>query len=1088
MRIFTRLFLLCTAVFLLNCNNAAAQTFKKGGQSINRSINSTPSSTKLNFNNISAYVYNNGWMDITPGGYVGFIYPKGSSKGCYFQSGFLWGGSIEDYWAVGGSTYRSGLQPGRILSDGTAENPNLASVRIYRVRSDYKDFTDAAGMAALYADEIADEGKTAEEIFTQYDLDWKEWPAQSGAPYIDKNGDGVYNPAIDIPGVSEEPCQTVWYAANDLDAVTTQYLYGSLPMKIEMQATFFAFKTSGTLGNTLFKKYKVINKNSKKIENMYFSMWSDPDLGSPFDDLVGCDTTLNLGFVYNNTNHDEIYGTTPPSSGFVIVQGPVVASSASDSARLGGKLKKGYKNLGMSTFYYFSGGSSADYSDPSPASYTGGALSWKNIFEGKLSRSGNPIINPSTNKVTMFPLSGDPIAGTGWLDSRAGDRRMAVVTGAFTMNPGDTQEIVFAQIASGGTTGMDRLASLNALKYYSYMVPMIYNNSGFPTPPPAPVVKVSEMDNSLILTWSDQASYTAIESFNKFGYKFEGYNVYQMPSATAPLSEGVRIATYDIINGVSTIVSPVINTSLNIIENKITAYGTDSGISRSIRITDDKISGASTLFNGSKYYFTVTAYAYSPKQGVLPKVMESSFFTIVTGMPQSALPGVRYNSAIGDEITAVHSAGEGLGSVALKVFDPTKVTGHNYQIRFENTAPTDSTPVVKWFVKDIATDKDVLTNQTVYGGVDVITGETTGANVSNADGLNINVAGSTAAPVWIESVTLNGIPLTKYNGTFYKEYDNNNYDLLSAYWAGATGGTSYGFIDFPGKGSREPALLKNDIELRWTGIREIKTVNGVNVDVVTSGGSMATLWAASSYALKDHPLNPKYGVSNDPFLIRIPFEVWDVENNVQITCLIKDRAGKLTDNPLQPFNLKNKMYVDFLNLPYNQTTVFNPAAVDLTWMKKLSWALTFMSANYTRGDVIRLNIDNPLSIADKFTFTGPTITNSTELAKEDADKINVFPNPYYGLDPDAVSSSEERVTFTHLPQRAIIKIFNISGQLVKVISKEETGQYQIWNLRNGSGERVSSGIYVAHIELPDLGKVKTLKFVVIQGQRYKAGF
>jgi hypothetical protein len=1085
MKNFTKLFLLCITALLLYFSNIAAQIPKKGVRGVQRSISGTPSSTKLNINNISTYVYNNGLMDVSPAEDVGFIYPKGSGKGAFYASGFLMGGTIDDYWSVSGSTYRSGLQPGRILGDGTAENPNLASVRIYRVRSDYKNFTDAAAMALLYADEIADEGKTAEEIYSQYDLNWKEWPAQYGAPYIDKDGNGVYNPAIDIPGVSEESCQTVWYAANDLDAAATVNLYGSLPMKIEIQATFFAFKTSGALGNTLFKKYKVINKNSKKIENMYFSMWSDPELGGAFDDCVGCDTTLNLSFVYNNTNSDEIYGATPPSSGFVIVQGPVVASS-SDSARVGGRLKRGYKNLGMSTFYNFNGGTTADYGDPSPASYTGGALSWKNIFEGKLSRSGNPVINPATNRATMFHFSGDPVAGTGWLDPRAGDSRMATVSGAFTMNPGDTQEVVFAQIASGGTSGMDRLASLNALKYYAYSVQMAYEGSCWPTPPPAPSVEVSEMDNSLILSWSKQSSYSPIEAFNKFGYKFEGYNVYQLPSAKASLSEGIRIATYDIINGITTIVSPVINAPLYIKEEKITAYGTDSGISRSIKITDDKITGASTLINGSKYYFTVTAYAYSPNQNILPRVMESSF-KVVTGTPQSTLPGVRYNSTIGDQITAIHSAGEGLGSVALKVFDPTKVTGHNYQIRFENTASENQAPAIKWFVKDITTDKDVLTNQTVYSGVDLITGEAAGANVSSADGLNINVAGSATVPEWIESVTLNGTPLAKDDLASYKEYSNSNYDLVSAYWADATGGTSNGFINFKGKGSTDPVLLQNDIELRFTGVREVKNVNGINVDVVTSGGSLATLWSASLYELINHPLNPDFGVSGAPFLVRIPFEVWDVENNVQITCLIKDREGKLTDGVFQPFNLLGRMYVDFLNLPYNQITVYNPAASVLTWMKNLSWALTFWRTKYTRGDVIRLNIDNPLTIDDKFTFTGPTITNSIELAKEDADKINVFPNPYYGLSPEDVSTSEERVTFTHLPQRANIKIFSIAGQLVRIINKEETGQYMNWDLRNSSGERVSSGIYVAHIELPDLGKVKTLKFAVIQGQRYKAG-
>ena len=37
---------------------------------------------------------------------------------------------------VGGSAYRSGLQGGKIISPGIAEDPNDPHVRIYRVRPD----------------------------------------------------------------------------------------------------------------------------------------------------------------------------------------------------------------------------------------------------------------------------------------------------------------------------------------------------------------------------------------------------------------------------------------------------------------------------------------------------------------------------------------------------------------------------------------------------------------------------------------------------------------------------------------------------------------------------------------------------------------------------------------------------------------------------------------------------------------------------------------------------------------------------------------------------------------------------------------
>ena len=75
-----------------------------------------------------------------------------------------------------------------------------------------------------------------------------------------------------------------------------------------------------------------------------------------------------------------------------------------------------------------------------------------------------------------------------------------------------------------------------------------------PVPPPAPVVTVAELNNQIVLDWSkDNARVKLTEDSDSKGYKFQGYNVYQLPTASSSPSEGVRIATYDIIDGVGKI-------------------------------------------------------------------------------------------------------------------------------------------------------------------------------------------------------------------------------------------------------------------------------------------------------------------------------------------------------------------------------------------------------------------------------------------------------------------------------------------------------------------------------------------------------
>jgi hypothetical protein len=96
----------------------------------------------------------------------------------------------------------------------------------------------------------------------------------------------------------------------------------------------------------------------------------------------------------------------------------------------------------------------------------------------------------------------------------------------------------------------------------------------------------------------------------------------------------------------------------------------------------------------------------------------------------------------------------------------------------------------------------------------------------------------------------------------------------------------------------------------------------------------------------------------------------------------------------------------------------------------------------------------------------------------------VFPNPYIGFNPQEVNKYERFVTFTHLAPSANIRIFNLAGILVRTIVKNNSEQFQQWDLRNEDGFPVSAGMYIAHIEFPDLGKTKILKFAVIPEQQY----
>ncbi len=120
--------------------------------------------------------------------------------------------------------------------------------------------------------------------------------------------------------------ETLFFVANDLDTARSLYTYGSNPIGLEFQATTFGYN-SELLKDVVFKKFKIINKSSESITDMYLTYWTDDDLGYAGDDYVGCDTLLNLGYTYNGDNNDvDYYGTPPPAVGHLFVQPPIISA------------------------------------------------------------------------------------------------------------------------------------------------------------------------------------------------------------------------------------------------------------------------------------------------------------------------------------------------------------------------------------------------------------------------------------------------------------------------------------------------------------------------------------------------------------------------------------------------------------------------------------------------------------------------------------------------------------------------------------------------------------------------------------------
>ncbi len=469
-----RYFLMLFLVLLMRTGLSSENI--QGNKKLPADVKGSPTRTYLNINTISTQFSNDGTADIDISGNSGFVFPKGSGKTCVFQSGLIWGAKVEgdNQVQVGGSAYGTGLQAGKIVSAGFAEDPALTKNRIYRVRADV-----FPGASVDLSSEAALEGKSASALYDQYILDWNEWPIADGAPYwIDVDGIITGVKMAVIPGVKGAN-QTIWFVANDLNANLTKGLYGTQPLGIEYQATYWAYNKSGALGDVIFRKYKLINKSNTPFTNMYISMWADPDVGTATDDFVGCDTSLSLGYAYNASSVDLVYDPLPPPAvGFQLLEGPIVNGSSLDTAYFGDRLIIGKKNIPMTAFYYFTNGD-ASVTDP-PTGSASGATQFYNFFQGRVGLTGELFQNPQ-NQSTTFALSGDPVTKTGWIDGQLrpeGDRRLGLSCGPIYMAIGDTQEVIYAESAflNRVVTPNANLSNVNSLKDLAGNLMHVYKN------------------------------------------------------------------------------------------------------------------------------------------------------------------------------------------------------------------------------------------------------------------------------------------------------------------------------------------------------------------------------------------------------------------------------------------------------------------------------------------------------------------------------------------------------------------------------------------------------------------------------------
>lgn len=1021
---------------------------------------------RIDVNSLNMFVSNNGSFAYNLGaGDSGFFYPKGTDKSAIYASGLWLGANIistvpDTSLGTVVAEYSMEYGPGAMTDlstwDNTADPLNIVYkvVRFTGERNESGNLVDTMHVTREANDAAFEDGLVHHS--------WSEYmagAAPKGAPWklyrLEDTSTPAAGDSLDVPGPDVIGDMMLWAVYNDANPANhTNDAGGSVPMGIEIQQTTFAFNRQGALGNTVFMSYKLINKGSNTLEDMYISQWSDPDLGGSAgytDDLVGCDTlpdgtgkARSLGFVYNSTNNDGGYGAAPPAVGYDFFRGPNVAADGDPPVY-----------LGMTSFNKYINGTDPASTDETYAYMRG------------LDLHGDPVFDPYGVE-TRFNVAGDPVSptpGVSWLDAVPADRRMMLSTGPFTMHPGDEQ-IVTCAIVVG--QGKNRLSSVSALRFNDEFAQDAFDKDfDLPSPPVQPNVNASTDHGEITLSWNAESR----TNYTEPGYAFEGYNVYQGATVAGPWT---LIGTYDEINGTRVIYDRVFDVeSGQLIPNYPTAFGSDAGVRFSHTITADAVKGG-PIYDGTEYYFAVTSYSYNPDG--LPKVLENAQ-EVVRVIPQRAAAGTDLATASATPVTYLQkdtSKPPATDVVSVEVVNPELVTGHAYKVTFEPTSPlfsgnvgTDTATVLyAWTLTDSTTGEVKFSGQLNRRG---------DPDYRVVDGIKVTVTGK-YFPLFQDGVYLD-------NNTAHRRALTGVNWGLPGFFNGAGSGW-----DFFG-GTIDPAAQPDSfttVELHFSHTATQKAYRFLRRQLADGTGQGGYDYAGH------HTVN---------------MQAWDVVNNVQLDLAFVEKVVVDEDGTIQPPAAQvatfdstwapttdatgDREYLFVIRRPYSDTPKAE-IAQDATLVSDVLPLMWFLGARMRAasdviddGDGFRWIWANPAKDNDVYAFnTSALVQGDASVAKANLNRIRAVPNPYYAHSAYEINQFSRKLRFVNMPEQCTVRIFNLSGQLVRTLQKTSAATSILeWDLETANALPVGSGVYIFHVEVPGVGDYTGRVVVFMEKER-----
>lgn len=935
--------------------------------------------------------------------------------------------------------------------------------------------------------------------------EWQLWKdaVKLGAEFYDGDNDGYYDPV-------DKNDNGVWDFDEDKPAIYgdvmswSAYHDGAIDATqgINIRQTIWSQKGIPDLDKVIFIKYSLENTGfvSLKQDSVIFSIVADPDLGFYGNDLVGSNVNINEVFTYDQWN-DPYLNEESVSFITTLVQGPIIEKMGYRSYRLESEDLNSITEFDEVNNPIISTHSINRFINSSdPEGVRSKMLGYDN--SDPCSDNNSTVYKLDCDSInSLFEYSGNPIKKEGWVNTRNGDQQYLMTTGQFSLDAGETQDIIFAFVVGTGEDGTQALLDgqriSKKVRYTYFDKPWMIPNVD---------AKTITYDNTIEIVW--ETPQQIYYSPSGYGYRlnFEGYEVcmYDSPLIQNMVDNTLNkkvIARYDVQNKVSRIlIEDEIDYNNELvykegIQLNPSIYGNEETGRVILKINWDPFNNE-PLRKGKPYYISITPFAlnketlieYDSRGSYL--VPSNTHFGYYSNEPiiindnkgnSGIVIGENLNDPFFRGVPIEHVAGESEVEITYSIYDEESVTDDSYQLFFTKN---ELNPIYQLFfsIQNITSGEYLMQNQPFVDDFN---------NIQNLkDGFVINLG-------WEEPGTIS----YSFEGN---DKWFNNFDNLKS-------GIYYVGKDIEEKQKVFPVSLKQSTAI------SVDKLKRVELHFADTSKAYRYVRRAVRYLW--------HGSDNiDSGYVNIPVSAYTIDRNgnskkISIAFLENAFPNDSLGRPDGRWNpgadiSGSKEYLaifdtDYSDDPYKHLAYTGQGnrASDIAhgytdnqfpdsiknvarspWfdaMYIIGFETHDNQAQFEPTGIFSIEPAKILTPQDKYMWKVKKEKNLDERRAQ-FEKINVYPNPLFGYNSNSnafgFGQDEPFITFSNLPEITDIMIYTLSGTLIRTIYKNDSSASCRWDLKNDSGGRIASGMYIAIVEVPEFGK-KVLKIGIIQPQK-----